>query len=255
MATEDKKKQKLSGISAGKTLNGQTVKKVYYFDEERYYVIFKNTLDEVVYFGSAQVSEITPYLGECNLLRDMSHGNRIKEWVDYQKASALNEFFLGNNEKSIEILNQCMEVVRQKEISRKKMVYIGVYLGITILLLIIWLGMRMYIPEFEYMQYISIALFGAFGGFISLNYRLEKVNFCISEGTFSYIVVSVYKMAFACISSIIFYLLIQSDIILSAVKQSDGVAYVIATIAGFSERLLPNIFAKIENDAVEEQEK
>lgn len=89
MATEDKKKQKLSGISAGKTLNGQTVKKVYYFDEERYYVIFKNTLDEVVYFGSAQVSEITPYLGECNLLRDMSHGNRIKEWVDYQKARSI----------------------------------------------------------------------------------------------------------------------------------------------------------------------
>ncbi len=167
----------------------------------------------------------------------------------------MNEFFLGNNEKSIEILKKCIEVVKQKEISRKKMVYIGMYLGITILLLIVWLRMRMHIPEYEYMQYISIALFGAFGGFILLNYRLEKVNYCISEGTFSYIVVSVYKMAFACISSIVFYLLIQSDIILSAFKQSDGVAYVIATIAGFSERLLPNIFAKIENDAVEKQEK
>ena len=83
---------------------------------------------------------------------------------------------------------------------------------------------------------------------------LDKVNFCISEGTLSYIVVSVYKMVFACISGIIFYLLIQSDIILSAVKHSDGVAYIVATIAGFSERLLPNIFAKIENDAFEKQE-
>lgn len=253
MATEEKKKQKLSGISAGKTVNGQTVKKVYYYDEEKNYIIFKNDLNEVVYLGNMQVSEITSYLGECNFLRDMAHGKRIKKWVDYQKASALNEFFLGKNDKSVEILNKCTEVVKQKEVSRKKMVYIGVYLGITILLLIAWLIMRMYFPEFEYMQYISIALFGAFGGFISLNYRLEKVNFCISEGTLSYIVVSVYKMAFACISSIIFYLLIQSDIILSAVKQSDGVAYVIATIAGFSERLLPNIFAKIENDSVEEK--
>lgn len=205
----------------------------------------------MVYFGNTQVCEITSYLGECNFLRDMSHGNRIKRWVDYQKASALNEFFLGNTEKSIEILNKCMEVVRQKEISRKKMVYIGVYLGITILLLIVWLVMRKYFPDFSYMQYLCVALFGAFGGFISLNYRLEKIDFCISEGTFSYIVVSIYKMAFACISSIIFYLLIQSDIILSAFKQSDGVAYAVAAIAGFSERLLPNIFAKIENDAAE----
>lgn len=252
METEEKKKQKLSGISAGKKINGQTVKKVYYYDEEKNYIIFQNDADEVVYFGNMQVCEITSYLGECNFLRDMSHGNRIKRWVDYQKASALNEFFLGNTEKSIEILNKCMEVVRQKEISRKKMVYIGVYLGITILLLIVWLVMRKYFPDFSYMQYLCVALFGAFGGFISLNYRLEKVNFCISEGTSSYIVVSIYKMAFACISSIIFYLLIQSDIILSAFKQSDGVAYVIAAIAGFSERLLPNIFAKIENDAVKE---
>ena len=85
MATEEKKKQKLSGISAGKTINGQTVKKVYYYDEEKNYIIFQNDLDEVVYFGNMQVSEITPYLGECNFLRDMAHGNRIKKWVDYQK--------------------------------------------------------------------------------------------------------------------------------------------------------------------------
>lgn len=252
MMTEEKKKRKLSGISAGKNVNGQTVKKVYYYDEEKNYIIFKNDSDEVVYFGNMQVSDITSYLGECNFLRDMAHGKRIKKWVDYQKASALNEFFLGNSDKSIEVLNKCMEVIKQKEISRKKMVYIGVYLGITTVLLVVWLIMRMKFPEFEYTKYMCIALFGAFGGFISLNYRLEEVNFCISEGTFSYIVVSVYKMAFACISSIIFYLLIQSDIILSAVKDSNGVAYVIATIAGFSERLLPNIFAKIESDAVEE---
>lgn len=253
MVNEEKKKKRISNLVEGTTINGQIIKEVYFYDDERNYIIFKNDKGEVRYFGSAPVSEINSYLGECNFLREMSHGNRIKKWVDYQKASALNEFFLGKNDDSIEILNKCMEVIRQKEIARKKLIYIGAYLGITILLLIIWMIIKMKCPEFEYLEYVSIALFGAFGGFISLNYRLEKVDFCISEGTVSYIMVSIYKMAFACISGIVFYLLIQSDIILSAVKESTGVTYVVATVAGFSERLLPNIFAKIENDVSEKE--
>ena len=252
METEEKKKKKFSDILLNKSINGKEIKKN--ITTIKRSIIYQNESEEVAYYGEMHVSEITPYLGECNFLRDMAHGKRIKKWVDYQKASALNEFFLGKSDKSIEILSKCMEVVKQKEISRKKMVYIGVYLGITIFLLLVWLIMKIKFPEIVYIKYVSIALFGALGGFISLNYRLDKVNFCISEGTLSYIVVSVYKMVFACISGIIFYLLIQSDIILSAVKHSDGVAYIVATIAGFSERLLPNIFAKIENDVFEEQE-
>ena len=139
MVKEEKRKKKISNIAEGKNINGQNIKEVYFYDDEKNYIIFKNDKGEVRYFGSAQVSDINSYLGECNFLREMSHGNRIKKWVDYQKASALNEFFLGKNDKSIEILNKCMEFIKQKEIARKKLIYIGVYLGITILLLIIWM--------------------------------------------------------------------------------------------------------------------
>ena len=35
MTKEEKRKAKLSNISIGKTINGQLIKKIYYYDDER----------------------------------------------------------------------------------------------------------------------------------------------------------------------------------------------------------------------------
>ena len=98
-------------------------------------------------------------------------------------------------------------------------------------------------------------MFGAFGGFISLNTRLEKIEFRLYEGTLSYILVSIFKLSFSCVSSIIVYFLIESDLILSTFKNSPGIIYIAATLAGFSESLLPNIFSGLEKDIISKDDK
>ena len=100
------------------------------------------------------------------------------------------------------------------------------------------------------MKYLYICMFGSFGGFISLNTRLEKIEFRLYEGTWSYILVSVYKIAFSCVSSVIAYFLLESGLILSVFKGSMSITFVIAVLAGFSESLLPNIFSGIEQDII-----
>lgn len=244
----EKKKLRPSDYCAGMEVKGNIISKVYFFSDEKEYLIFKNIKEEIKFFSKVQVGGITTQMAECNFLMELLHGEQNKEWVNHQKAVALNEYFLDNEEKSIEVLNKTIEVIKRKEATRKKIFYIGTYLAITMIMLIL----SLFFSEFKYLEYLRIATFGAFGGFISLNTRLKKVEFDISETDFSYIVVSIYRMAFACISSIISFFLIESDMIFTVFKNSVAdyrcLVYIVAAIAGFSESLLPNIFSGIEKE-------
>ena len=62
-----------------------------------------------------------------------------------------------------------------------------------------------------------------------------------------------YKIAFACVSSIIVYFLIESDMILYTLKNSTGIAYIAAAMGGFSESLLPNFFSGVEKDIIQKK--
>lgn len=56
---------------------------------------------------------------ECNFYRNIVHEKKLLDWVNYQRASAVNEFFLENTEKCEEILANCIEKIKHKEITRK----------------------------------------------------------------------------------------------------------------------------------------
>lgn len=246
---------KLDNVKVGNNFKGRIVEKVFYYDNEKRFIIFKAKNEGVTFFAQKQVTEISQLLGRCNLMRDeMVHGQKMKSWIDAQKAAALNEFFCDNKEKSEEILKECIEMAEKRELARKKMIYIGTYLGVTVLFLILALLLKCYNIDNPIIKYVYICMFGAFGGFISLNTRLEKVEFRLYEGTISYILVSIFKLSFSCVSGIIVYLLIESDLILSAFKNSEGIIYIAATLAGFSESLLPNIFSGLEKDIISKDE-
>lgn len=244
---------RLDNIKEGETFKGSKVKRKYFYDNKREFIIFKNENDEVVFFSGKQITNISSLLGQCNLMKELTFSKKFKNWIDMQKAWALNEFFLDNEEKSKEVLAECIETAKHKEMARKKLIYIGVYLGMVVFLVLLMALLQYISPEWQYMKYLNIMIFGSFGGFISLNTRLEKIEFSLYERTWSYILVSIYKITFACISSIIVYFLIESDMVLSALKDSQGIIYIAATLAGFSESLLPNIFSGIEKDIVEKK--
>ena len=251
---EDERKKRLDKVKIGDNFKGDIVKQKYFYDNDKNFIIFKNDKDEVIYYGREQITNISSALGKCNYIKELLHSKRMKKWIDAQKAAALNEFFLGNKEKSEEILEVSIETAENTERARKRLIYVGVYLIAVSLLMIILILTKNFYPEWQYMKYLEIVIFGSFGGFVSLNTRLEKIEFSLYETTWSYVLVSVYKIAFACISSIIIYFLIESDIILSVLKNSPGVIYIAATLAGFSESLLPNVFSGLEKDIIEKRE-
>lgn len=248
---EKESKKRLDNIKEGEEFKGSVVKKKYFYDNNKQFIIFENEKEDVVFFGSKPITNISSIWGQCNLMKELTHSKKFKKWINMQKAWALNEFFLDNEEKSKEVLLECIETAKHKEKARKKLIYIGMYLGMVVFLLLCLLMVRYFDPGWQYIKYLNIMVFGSFGGFISLNTRLEKIEFSLYERTWSYILVSIYKITFACISSIIVYFLIESDMVLSALKDSQGIIYIAAVLAGFSESLLPNIFSGIEKDIVE----
>lgn len=239
---------RLDKIKEGDFINKIKIKKKYFFDNDKKFIIFKDENDNVNFYSSKQITSISTLMGQCNLMKDLSHGKKIKEWIDAQKASALNEFFLGNEDKSKEVLNVCIETIKNNEKTRKKLIYIGVYLCSIILLVILMFIAQLKFSEWQYIKFLRIIVFGAFGGFVSLNTRMKKIEFNLYETTLSYVLVSLYKIVFACVSSIIVCFLIEADLILSALKSAPGVTYIAATLAGFSESLIPNIFSGMEKE-------
>lgn len=120
---------RLDNVKTGDEFKGHIVKEKYYYDNEKGFIILKNDKNEVQYFAQKQITEISQLIGRCNLMKDMIHGKKMKSWIDAQKAAALNEFYCDNIEKSEQILIECMSMAEKRELARKKMIYIGTYLG------------------------------------------------------------------------------------------------------------------------------
>ncbi len=256
-SNQGKKKKKISDYYEGDTYKKWKIKKIYFSNVENEYMIIK-TNDNMVRVCGKSPTEIASLLGECVTLSEGFIGRR-REWCNYQRALAIHTFLMGAKDDSKQILLELIKKLQQIEIVKKKLIYIGVYLILTALILLTSITLTVYVKDFPYTMYLKMATFGSIGGFISLNLRLNDIKFEISESTGSYVAVSIYKMVFSMMTGLVSYFLIKSDLILSAIKINGEIniylAYTIAIISGFSESLLPNIFKKFENESANNIEK
>lgn len=241
----------------GGEIQGHIIKKIYFYDDEKKYIIIKDEQGQIRVFGQ-HVDKISPLLVECNNLIDIVHNKRLKKLIEYEKALAINQSLLGQQEESEIILKKAIEKIKASEIVRKKIYYIGIYLIITILMVILtFVCDNLNLLGERYLQLLRVAMFGSLGGFVSLNIHLEKVKFEIAENTRCYIIVSIYKLVFAMVSSVISCFFIESDLLLSVVKQGSEnyiyLEYVLAALAGFSENLLPNVFSNFEKEILDDK--
>lgn len=249
----NKKVKKMTDYKIGGYIYDHKIKKIYFANNEKNFIILKlEDNDEVIVFGETP-KEIVHLLAECNYLtKNFVKNKKRKEMFEYQRAVAINTYLIGEEEKSKEILHKLLNKLQEKIVLSKKLSYIGVYLIIIIIMIFLCIFGDRIEYLIKYMKYIKIATFGSFGGFIALNVKLNDIKFDISESTISYITVSIYKLVFAMISSIISYFFIESELILSVIKNNNTnslyLIYTIATLAGFSESLLPNMFKNIEKD-------
>lgn len=259
---EGKKVKQIPQYKVGDKIYEDEIAKKYFFDSSKEYIIFQNTLGEIKHYGKEHIPQATAFLlAQCNSLMGLVRNRKMCERVNYDKAFAINEALLGNVESSEKILKESIERIKQSEVVWKKICYIGIYLLSVVLMLLLMLILPYAQPELyeKYQQYLKIATFGSLGGFISLNIRLKKVEFEISETTWSYVVVSVYKMVFAIVSSLISYFLVEAELVFTAFKDVSAnyiyLEYTVAALAGFSESLLPNIFSGFAKGTGTEQSK
>lgn len=254
MGDEVKRREHIHDYRVGDKIFGDTIKKVYFSNDVKKYIIIQNEQREIKVYGSALPSDIAPLLAQCSsLIEFVDVSEKLRNRVDYEKALAINEALLGNIEKSEEILTDTINKIKQSEIVNKKVVYVGTYLAITVVIILAtFILSKLNYVDRSYLQLMKIAMFGSLGGFVSLNFRLETMEFEIFENTKNYRLVAVYKIAFAMASSIISYFLIEADLFLSVFKRGSEnyiyVEYMVAALAGFSERLLPNIFSNFEKE-------
>lgn len=247
-----KKKLSISDYKAGMNIQGMKIKKVFFYSEEKEFIIIKAENDNDIHVFGGNLKKIEHLLAECKYLTSNLKNKKMQDLFIHQIAIAMNSYMLGETETSKKILTALLNKLYQREVLTKKLWYIGVFLFVTVLMICIS-AFSNYIDNFLYSNYLKIATFGAIGGFISLNIRLQDIKFEVSESTINYIMVSIYKVVFAMLSSIISYFLIESELILGIIKNNNSnnnyFIYAIATLAGFSESLLPNIFKSIEKKA------
>lgn len=249
MDKENKEKKQLGVMDykVGMSIYGVKIKKIYFANKTNAFIIIKSEKDNNIHVFGGDLSKIENMIAECKyLVESLRVAGKDREMFDYQRAIAINTFLLGQEENSKKILENLIENLKKRKILYKKLWYIGIFFLATIIMM----GCSLAYKDTEYGKYLKIAMFGSIGGFISLNIRLKKIKFDISDSTISYIVVSLYKVMFSMLTSIIVYFLIEGDFILGIAKNETSnqmyFLYIVSTLAGFSESLLPNIFKGIE---------
>lgn len=253
-----RKTRAISDYKSGSLIFGLTIEEVFYSNSDKEFIIVSVKEDNKIHTFGPPITSIQHLLAESNFLISKIKNKKIIRRLHHQVASAINSYLLGEVDTSMDILSSLLQKLHNREMLRKKITYIGVFfVGIIFMLILSFYTSNYESKLSQYSTYISIATFGSIGGFISLNLRLNAIEFDETENTFSYVVISIYKFVFALLVALISFFLIESDLILTAVVQNNHnsmfLKYTIASLAGFSESLLPNIFLGLENQITESQ--
>lgn len=235
----------------GGNCNGDKIDKIYFQNRDKKYIIFKSQ-GVIKVKGSQFLSGIEEFISEIKFLTDDLKEGREKEKIFHQMAIAYNAYLSEEKDRSRQILENIIINLKSKQIVHKKICYIGVFLGFVLLMSCISLFLALFLKNYQHLKEIFyVGAFGSIGGFISLNLKLNKVEFDISESYWSYIFISIYKSIYSILAGIICYFLIKSNLFLGAINNSSPESryfiYSISALAGFSETLLPNILNKLEN--------
>jgi hypothetical protein len=93
---------------------------------------------------------------------------------------------------------------------------------------------------------ISTGLFGAVGATFSVLHRIKKLEIDWRASKNVIAIEAGARILVGYFFGVFFYLACQADLILGAIKDNPSAIFVFATIAGFSERFIPQLIEKLE---------
>lgn len=219
-----------------KFLDGSILKKKYFFDNEKEYIIYLSSENEVKYKTNLsnnihKMDDLALVVGEINNLSPLLKEDLNLKLAYIYKLGLLNEIEVGNKE-----IKKLLKIIE----ARKKIIKQFSYLTIPIIGFIFC-----FIFEFKFKDEF-ILTFASIGCFIAISTNIKDIEFNTEEMVKSYFIFAVFRYIHSLFSAILVVFLYRSNIInikLEGITE-DKFIILLATLGGFSAKLVPNIFEK-----------
>lgn len=229
--------------------DGNIVKKKYFFDNDKDYIIYLNQDNQIQYKLRKPLSNEINKIAKLGFIKGQLE--ILFAWfrkdLNLQLANVYKLGLLGEADNAI----YALEILEREIENRKKLLKKFFYL-ITPILISILFYLSIFILEkidylSEYYKYRYIILFSGIGSFLSISININSIEFNTSETPIFYFCFAFFKYLHSIFSSILLILLYKSKIINIEINTSseDMLFIILATLGGFSGKLIPNIFDKI----------
>lgn len=238
-----------------KDTNGEIITSIYSVSEKYFlYEIKKNGLVNRIIkeelCDAKKINDISSLLSQFSTYLTNKRRRRNNAQII---ANAIGNSLDGNVKYAIQYLQDQISIKDKERQTRNRLSYLLACLIIVILNTIISLVIN--ILEFDnailaHARFLfTIATFGSFGGFISVFFKVNKLEVEIFTNSYLQIWVGISRMFLAMISSIIVFALIKSNIVFGFITDIDNkfIYYAMASLSGFSEYFIPNMLTTLGN--------
>lgn len=167
--------------------------------------------------------------------------------VNSQLALALESGWLGATAAAIQSLVELEQRIQMDLDTTDRIHYLLTAVIFVALLTVVALLGRCLCSNLE-VQF-KMVLLGAYGGVLSVLTGLKKLKVDAGDVLKITIPLAISRILIAMLSGLIAYWAIEADLLLSALKHSVTGVNIIAVMAGFSERFVPNLLERVEEKA------
>ncbi|WP_270466120.1 MULTISPECIES: hypothetical protein [Fusobacterium] len=217
--------------------DGSFLKRKYFFDNEKEYIIYLNSEDEVKYKTNLSSNSIHKLenlpliIGEINNLYPFLKKDLNLKLAYIYKLGLLNEIEVGNKE-----VKELLKIIE----ARKKIIKQFSYLLIPLIGLLF-----SFLFEIKFKREL-VFTFASIGCFISISTNINDIEFNTEEMVKSYFIFALFRYIHSLFSAILLVFLYKSNIINIKLNGTSEEKFIIllATLGGFSAKLIPNIFEK-----------
>lgn len=216
--------------------DGSILKKKYFFDNEKEYIIYLTSENEVKYKTNLssnsihKLNDLPLLIGEVNNLFCFLKGDLNLKLAYIFKLGLLNEVEIANNE-----IDKMLKIIE----NRKKIIKQFSYLGIPLI------GCILSIMTIFFNKDYTLT-FASIGCFLSIASNIKDIEFDTDEMIKSYFIFAIFKYIYSLFSAILLIFLYRSKIINIRLENIDEENFImlLAVLGGFSAKIIPNIFEK-----------
>ncbi|MGL5796651.1 MAG: hypothetical protein ACRCYT_00450 [Cetobacterium sp.] len=260
-------KMKFSEVRKGMFFSDDSeVKKKYFYDNNKNYIIFLNQNKEIIYKirgieknSIDKIKKIALVNGELNLVPNLFREDLNLQMAFIYKLAILND--PESSEKALILLENGI-LSRKKILKQFTYLITPIFLSMILYFLTLILYFLTFIAIFNNQGILKIIfkhkiliIFSGIGSFLSISKNIDKIEFNTSETVWSYFIFSSFKYVNSLFCSIMLILLYTSKLINIEFKAQNEELFmmILATLGSFSEGLIPNIFDKLSGKILDEK--